>query len=84
MLLTVGQQTLLTELLCRLSNEYLVIFEQFFEIDFEDRFVVHVDDCGLTGRAKGCVDGEKMLQFGRIANTTTSQEKPRGADPEMS
>ena len=45
MLLTVGQQTLLTELLCRLSNEYLVIFEQFFEIDFEDSFVVYIDDC---------------------------------------
>ena len=57
---------------------------QVLKVDREDGVVVHVDDCGPTGRVKS-VWMAKMV--GRLAvkeHTQASREKLRGADPELS
>jgi hypothetical protein len=40
------------ELLHCLLNECFLIIRQVFKVDLKDRFIVHVDDFGPTGRAK--------------------------------
>ena len=77
----IRQQTLLTELLRHLLNECFLFIKQVFKVDLEDRFIVHVDDCGPTGRAKSVSMTKSDVP---PPAHEASREKPRGADPELS
>jgi hypothetical protein len=68
------------KLLHRLFNEHFLVIRQVFKVDLEDHFVVHVDDCGPTGRAKSVL----MAKSDSPPAHEASREKPHGADPELS
>ena len=69
------------ELLYRLLNECFLVIRQVFKVDLEDRFVVHVDDCGPTGHAKSVSMAKSDVP---PSAHEASREKPHGVDPELS
>jgi hypothetical protein len=58
------------EILCCSINECLLVIRLVFKVDREDRFVVHVNDCGPTEHAKSVSMAKSELD-------TSTHSKPR-------